>query len=371
MQDPAVDFMEKVLQRMASKLQAEAEQQARAAKSRIRFIKPKSTPEGRLKALEQAKINIAELAQGDVETLQEGRQQQWLAEDIANNDFVRMSIDLESLAHKWLRVSVASFYEDETWSPSLNLSSVYQYYAARISLMRNRFVYQTNSGQNCEFNHWLHCLLVAQGNWPHARWFGRFLMNFHRGHTAVRDYEECPAIVAMLELIASITEEDAWPTPEQLKPELGPYKVLIEAIHEPEAFAQALLDVMDFRMARSFGCKEVNAKRMSEKWFGTFGVQYWGLLPVELMALQALAERYLGVRPGLAVDHPWINLEMIERIPKINLDWEDDTLREVKALMHEKCGEDAFSLALLPKLSTEEVRSAILAVYPNAYLPPL
>mgnify|MGYP000373748315 CR=1 FL=1 len=371
MQDPAVDFMEKVLQRMASKLQTEAEQQARAAKSKMRFIKPTSTPDGRLRALQQAKVNITELAQGDVESLQEGRQQQWLANDIANRDFGRISLNLETIAHNWRRISVASYFEDHIWSPSFNSSMVYQYYAVRVTLLDQSFVYQTNSGQNCEFNHWLHSLLVAQGEWTHARWLGRFLMNFHRGHTAVTDYEECPAIVAMLELIASITEEDAWPTPEQLKPELGPYKVLIEAIDEPEAFAQALLDVMDFRMARSFGCKEVNAKRMSEKWFGTFGVQYWGLLPVELMALQALAERYLGVRPSLAVDHPWINLEMIERIPKINLDWEDDTLREVKALMHEKCGADAFSLELLPKLNTEEVRSAILAVYPNAYLPPL
>jgi hypothetical protein len=371
MQDPALDFMEKVLHRIASKLEAEVEQKARAAKSKIRFIKPTSTSEGRLLALKQAKVNITELAQGDLESLQEGRQQQWLSEDIASNDFERIPIDLEMLSHMWRRISVASYFDNNTWSPDFNLSSVYQYYAARVALLDKSFVYQTNSGQNCEHNHWLHCLLIAQGAWSHAHWLGRLLMNFHRGHTAVIDYEECPAIVAMLELIARMTEEEAWPKPEQLKLELGPYKPLIESIQSPETFAKALMEVLDFRMARSFGCKEVNAKSMSEKWFGTFGIQYWGLLPVELMALQALAERFLGVRPSLAVDHPWMNIEMIESLPKIDLDWEDDIIRSVKEVAIKQKRAECFSLDLLPKLSTEEVRAGILAIYPDSYLPPL
>lgn len=371
MQDSAVDFMEKVLQRMASKFQAEAEQKTRAAKSKIRFIKPTSTPEGRLSALQQAKVNIAELAQGDVESLQEGRQQQWLTKHISNRDFERIPIALEAIAHAWRRISVASYFDDQAWSPGFNLSSVYQYYAARVTLLDKNFVYQTNSGQNCEDNHWLHCLLIAKGEWLHARWLGRFLMNFHRGRTATDSYDECPEITAMLELIASMTEEEIWPKFEQLKPELGPYKALVEAVQDSEDFKKALMDVLDFRMARSFGCKVVNAKNMSEKWFGTFGIQYWGLLPVELIALKALAERFLGVHLNLVVDHPWINLDMLKSLPIVDLDWEDDIIRSIKSVAIEKNGEGCFSLDLLPKLDTEEVRAAVLKVYPTNHLPPL
>lgn len=236
----------------------------------------------------------------------------------------------------------------------------HQYLAARIGFLDEDFLYRSDGGRDCGRMHWLQCLLVSHGSWTHARWLGRFLMNFHRGgQTRFPDAETNPQIQGVLHLIAKISEDDAWPDEGGVGDHLGPYKPLIESVTDPRAFAQALERLMDFRMARYNSHQDVDVPGRSSKWSGILASEYWALIPAEVMAISALAKRYLGVELELNIDHPWLRQPLAQALPPINVEWENAGLAALKDRIRDAHGADCFDLALPPFLSVEQVQQQL------------
>lgn len=350
MNDSPSEFVKGFAAFFAKSVTAEIEQADRQAKSKWKQINCSSDDEGRARAFAQLLLNIHD------------RRSRW-ASDVKNRaveltTFLqaknpsRIGYSLEDFAGGLLlRDADAAFTEGQfTELPStFRQATCYQYMAARLSPFHPLFKYSSDAGQNCSQNHLAHCLLIARGSWPHARWLGRYLMNFHRNQgTRFTDEEFNPAIHLMLRTLAHITEADAWPGLSELPAEMGPYRALFKTVSNPAAFAQALMRVLDFRMARYNGYQDVGVGTRKARWAGILGHEDWAVLPAELLAFQALAERYLGVRPSLDVPHPWINNPLTQQLGPIDIHWQDDTLREVRQLAAQTYGAAWDSMELLP-----------------------
>lgn len=321
-------------------------------------VKPAANAKARHKAFEQLLINAMERAHRDKGLLTP-------LTEVSLSDLGGLSFDLEANSVDRTLSALTDALADQGWrAHELNRVLAYQYMAARISVLDEGFIYQSDGGRDCKRMHWLHCLLVANGSWEHARWMGRYLMNFHRGgETRFPDEDSNLQIQGVLRLIARITEEDAWPDVDTIEDDLGPYKILMSNVAVPEKFSQALMQVMDFKMARYNSCKDVDTSGRSSKWSGILAAEYWALVPAEVLAIRALARKHLGVDVDLRIDHPWINQPLALALPAVDVEWEDDTLSQVKKLVRQRFGDQGFSLGLLPRLSSHEVRAQIDAWY--------
>lgn len=350
MNDSPSEFVKGFAAFFAKSVTAEIEQADRQAKSKWKQINCKADEAGRSRAFAQLLVNIID-GQRDW-AVSASRNRTELVQDLGGPNLGYVGIGLEGAPLDEYLCAVGSAFSNHQFDlvpAALQLFVSYQFMAARLSPHHPLFRYQSDVGQSCTKNHFAHCLLIARGSWPHARWLGRYLMNFHRNEcTRFTDEEFNPAIHLMLRTLAHITEADAWPTLSELPAEMGPYHALFETVGNPSAFAEALMRVLDFRMARYNGYQDVGVGTRKARWAGILGYESWAVLPAELLAFQALAERYLGVRPSLDVPHPWINNPLTQQLGPIDIHWQDDTLREVRQLAAQTYGAAWDSMELLP-----------------------
>lgn len=343
-------FVEEFTAFLAKSVADEIARAERLAKSQWKQINCKADAEGRGRAFGQLLVNIHDRrALWDDSVCRTTAQ---LGESLVARNLDRVGIYLERISQNYFLSAVDGNFRaarfDDFVSHLLRVIH-YQYIAARLSPLHPLFRYLSDVSQNCTANHFVHCLFVAFGPWEHARWLGRYLMNFHRSKgTRFRDEDDNPEIRLMLRTLAQITETETWPADDSLSPDLGPYRALFATIAQPERFAEALMRVLDFRMARYNGFQDIGVGTRKMRWGGVLGAEEWAVLPVELFAFQALAERYLGARPNLSVEHPWITNPLSQQLKSIDMNWEDDALQQVIQLANETYGPAWLSTTLLP-----------------------
>jgi hypothetical protein len=320
------------------------------AKSKWKQVNCKADSEGRLRAFTQLLVNIHDRREWWTTAIE--TETKHLETYLAAEKFPLVTVSLERLARDGLLLDVnlaASSNEFERLADTFSRITSYQYAAARLSTLDPGFTYTSDVGQECSVNHHAHCVLTARGSWDQARWLGRYLMNFHRnGETCFTDEFFNPEIRLMLRTLAHITEQDAWPSLAELPTDMGRYRTLFETVENPEAFSSALMQLLDFRMARYNGFQDIGVGTRKMHWGGVLGAEDWAVFPVELFAFQALAERYLGIKPALDIDHPWINNPLTAQLHAIDPAWEDDTLRKVVELADQQFGQSWRTGDVLP-----------------------
>lgn len=154
---------------------------------------------------------------------------------------------------------------------------------------------------------WAAFIWAHLGDWDRARWMAEYLLGyFASGAVRVPSEETENDYRSLFVLLLQTLRDEAWPS--TFSTTLGPYKELIEARHDPDRFAQALVATADLRMARQCGYAQVNDARS----FGPYappplmGSVEFVAMPAELWAIRALAQRLDGMSLNLDADHPWL-----------------------------------------------------------------
>lgn len=164
---------------------------------------------------------------------------------------------------------------------------------------------------------------LLQADLAQAEILGRHIFNWYRsGLMDVRLDDPLFGDFMWLLVKSSVTQEwagfgDGF--------ELGSYSQLLACTENPEAFSIAASEALDYRLARTWGfdrfaadAKKVEGKGELEAPGRIFALGWPGLYPLELLALQVVVRQTTGKTVALPVDHPLIQLGMLE-VPDISL----------------------------------------------------
>lgn len=175
-----------------------------------------------------------------------------------------------------------------------------------------------------------------------ADWVGRFAHNLVELHGLDPDVQDETYLEFYWGLLNAQFNLE-WPDLEKLG-NLGGFGELLECAAKPEQFRGALERYADFRLARAYQYENVEAPRPrkpSDPMF-EFEAQWFALWPLELLAMNVLAERCFGKPLPLDAGHPLLDTPLL-RIPAMLPLVETDVTAALR-----KMGEEAFGDAWRP-----------------------
>jgi hypothetical protein len=158
--------------------------------------------------------------------------------------------------------------------------------------------------------HWSCFALAGLGKWKPATRLAQHLRRFHDGgDITFPDESSDKSYRDLLHFLVICIADESWP--EHHLFQIGPYKALIDAAHDPAGWQIALVEVADFKMARTMGYPDADGSKptaLSERALYFMEQAYAAAWSAELWAIQALAQRHHGVHPCLQnMAHPWLS----------------------------------------------------------------
>jgi hypothetical protein len=271
-----------------------------------------------------------------------------LLEGLTARNSSGVATGLEIRTKNLLLGGLSGIYDQKfEYAKAFTISLKYEYFAAKLSatawasglLLRNR----SESGHSGFLLYFLLCVLVTQSQDSRAKWLANYLKSFvSDSREILRDDEHSPEILNALLWVAGAANTEQIPAEVSDESLHEPYRTLVSAARSGSGLEDAIVNVMDFRMARYNGQKSIDNPKRSYKWSGILGFEDWALAPVEIYAVLAICRVALERLQALAIPHPWWSAALYEEIRR-PMDWVSDPCLEAVAQLGEELFGEKFT----------------------------
>jgi hypothetical protein len=276
---------------------------------------------------------------------------QFVLEGLGAKDYGSVAAGLENRAKELLLSGVIRRLDDNELQPKLrprfSTALQYEYNAGKLSASAWA---SGETRMNCsEVGHkgfllyFLLCVLVTQAQYARAKWLANYLKSFVSDRREIlRDDEHSPEILNALLWVAGAASTEQIPDEASDESLHEPYRTLIGAARSGSGLEDAIVNVMDFRMARYNGQKSIDNPKRSYKWSGILASEAWALAPVEIYAMLAICRVAPERIQALAIPHPWWSAALYEEIRR-PMDWMPDPCLEAVAQLGEELFGEKFT----------------------------
>jgi hypothetical protein len=178
-------------------------------------------------------------------------------------------------------------------------------------------------------------LALAGGACAQADWILNYLRNYtrHGGMESVFDDD----LVNFTWELCKAHFKKTWPAADDLSGMDDEFAQLFLTAHDPAAFTGALAAYCDLRLSRAYGFEQRHSKRLRASEIDyMFQSQWFGLWPLELLALRAVHERCTG-RQLLLTGHPLLETPLMQ-VPSLAQPADSELTLRLQALGEKKYG---------------------------------